>query len=199
MHLLAQGSHVIWCRQTVRFILSCIFTYQIFILCCKHHCLSGIIQPGMISGSALVHFRECTLLQKLLVVYCWALHSAVRARHSSSPAADLPLSQAQSFGCLISEKYCGTCPRLYSSLKFFVHIQNNVESKLTSEKGEEKARGRARKKLPKPARLEITYNKFARDIKNYNYLYYTRITRVFLHQHRAFWGVAANAILLLRE
>ena len=95
--------------------------------------------------------------------------SAVRASHSSSPAGDLALSQAKSLGCLISEKYCGTCPHLYYSLKFFVRIQNIVEKKLKSEKGEEKARGRGRQKLPKSARLEIAYKKFASDIKNDNY------------------------------
>lgn len=81
-------------------------------------------------------------------VYCTAeaaggvtpsAHSAVRASHSSSPASDLPLSQAKSLGCLVSEKYFGTCPHFYSSLKCFLHIQNTIERKLKSEKGEEKA------------------------------------------------------------
>lgn len=79
--------------------------------------------------------------------------SVVTGSHSSYPGGDRPLLQAKSLGCLISEKYCGTCPHLYSSLKFFVHIQNIVERK--SEKGEEKARGQGKQKLLKSARLEI--------------------------------------------
>jgi len=65
-------------------------------------------------------------------------------------------------------------------------MQNIVERKLKSEKGEKKARERGRQKPPKSARLEIAYNKFSSDIKKDNYLYYIRITRVFLHWHIAF-------------
>lgn len=112
--------YLVLADNCLHFILS--FIYKIFVLCCKHQCLIGIIQPGMVSGSAPAHFRECAVLQKLLVLQCRVPDSAVRASPSSSAAGGLPLSQANSLGYLVSEKYCRTCPHLYSTLKFFVHI-----------------------------------------------------------------------------
>lgn len=98
----------------------------------------------------------------------------------------LPPSRAKTLECLASEKYCGDLPSSLFLNVFCSYSEHcSKKTKIRKGVGESKGGGGGRQNQYKSARLEITYTKFACVIKN-DSLCHIRITRVILHQHRAF-------------